>query len=120
MPLHRLTFRFWLLMMSPRPIPRHDTVHELLSLRPVPLQHLRAHLPPALPQLIRQHTRNPAGTNLRISKFVYDFLNSVMTSSDLVSNVPHCDSPVATNNFINTPFVFGCYSCHRPPGAWFF
>src|SRR6266496_2113953 len=52
-------------------------------------------------------------------KFLYDFLNSIMTSTNLVNNVPHCDSPVATNHFINAPFVIGCYSCPRPTGAWF-
>jgi hypothetical protein len=53
-----------------------------------------------------KHARNPAGTNLRIAKFVYDFLNSIITRFDLGNNIPHCDLPVATNHFINASFVF--------------
>src|SRR6266496_2140406 len=102
MPLHRLTFSFWLISC-------HDTFHEVLSLRPVSLQHLCTHLSPALSQLIRQHPWNPAD-----NKLLYDFLNSIMSSSNLVNNVPHCDSSVATNHFINAPFAIGCYSSPRP------
>ena len=75
-------------------------------------------LSPFLSQLTCHHLENPASTTLWITMFLYDFLMSNMTTSDLVNSFPHRDTSVLSRNISLKGLLFRVYSCLMRGVQW--